>query len=342
MRCELEHAFYYRGARDDRLIVEVYVDNLIITGPSSQSIRRFKNQMSDVFKMSDLGLLTYYLGIEVKQSKEGISLSQGCYARKILEKGGMKECNSCQVPMQSKLKLKRESDSPVVDVVEYRSLVGSLRYLVHTRSDLTFAVSYVSRYMKRPHEEHLCAVRHILRFVAGTSNLGIFYPRKSEDEGELMGFTDSDLARDMDERKNTSGVLFFLGRSPVSWQSTKQRIVAQSSCEAEYIAAAAGACQAVWLARLLSEIRDMEVRVPILRIDNKSAISLIKNPVLHDRSKHIDVRFHVLREYENTGQIKVEFIRIEDQLGDILTKPLCKVNFAKISSKIGLKVVTQR
>jgi hypothetical protein len=136
--------------------------------------------------------------------------------------------------------------------------------------------------------------------------------------------------------------MFFLRRSPVSWQSTKQRIVAQSSCEAEYIAAAAGACQAVWLARLLSEIRDMVVRVPILRIDNKSAISLIKNPVLHDRSKHIDVRFHVLREYENTGQIKVEFIRIEDQLGDILTKPLCKVNFAEISSKIGLKVVTQR
>jgi hypothetical protein len=123
--------------------------------------------------------------------------------------------------------------------------------------------------VERPQEEHLCAVKHILRFVVGTSNLGVFYPRKGEDEGEFMGFTDRDLAGDMVERKSTSGVLFFLGRSPISWQSIKQRIVAQSSCEPEYIAAAAGACQPMWLARLLSKIREMEVKVPILRIDNK-------------------------------------------------------------------------
>jgi hypothetical protein len=113
--------------------------------------------------------------------------------------------------------------------------------------------------------------------------------------------------------------------------------MAQSSCEAEYVAAATGACQAIWLARLLTEIRDTKGSAPMLKVDNKSAISLIKNPVHHDRLKHIDVKFHVLREYESTGQIQVEFIRLDDQLGNILTKPLCKVKFEEMSSKIGLK-----
>ena len=152
----------------------------------------------------------------------------------------------------------------------------------------------------------------------------------------MLGYSDSDLAGDLDSRKSTSGVLFFLGRSPVSWQSTKQRVVALSSCEAEYIAAATAACQGIWLARLLSELKDSEVQVPVLRVDNKSTISLINNPVHHDRSKHIEMRYHLIREYANTGQLEVEFIRTEEQLGDILTKPLSKNKFRELSVKIGL------
>jgi hypothetical protein len=200
--------------------------------------------MSTVFRMSDLGLLTYYLGIEVKQSDEGISLFQGSYAKKILEKGGLLDCNPCQVPMQPKLKVRNESNFVLVNVSMYRSLVGSLRYLVNTRPDLAFSVGYVSRYMEEPHEDHLAAVKQILRFVAGSSDVGVFYPR-SGDRAELRGYSDSDLAGDLDSRKSTTGVLFFFGRSPVSWQSTKQRVVALSSCEAEYIAATTAACQGV-------------------------------------------------------------------------------------------------
>jgi hypothetical protein len=139
-------------------------------------------------------------------------------------------------------------------------------------------------------------------------------------------------------RKSTSGVLFFLEKSPVSWQSTKQRVVALSSCEAEYIAAATAACQGVWLAQLLSELKDSEVRVSVLRVDNKSIISLVKNPVHYDRSKHIDVRYHLIREYEQTCQIAMDFIRTEEQLGDILTKPLCKIKFRELCNKIGLNL----
>ncbi|XP_034570012.1 secreted RxLR effector protein 161-like [Setaria viridis] len=187
--------------------------------------------MAEIFKMSDLGLLSYCLGIEVKQGVEGITLSQGSYARKILEKAGMEECNPCEVPMQAKLKLSQKSESPRVDATDqYRSLVGSLRYLVNTRPDLAFSVGYVSIFMEEPHEEHLAAVKHILRYIAGTSDLGLKYARKKEDEPLLLGFSDSDLAGDVDSRKSTSGVIFFLRDSPISWQLAKQKVVALSSC----------------------------------------------------------------------------------------------------------------
>ncbi|KAJ1274631.1 hypothetical protein BS78_05G076300 [Paspalum vaginatum] len=293
--------------------------------------------MTKVFKMSDLGLLSYYLGIEVKQDEAGISLSQGSYAGKILEKCGPEDCNSCKVPMKAGLKLSKESNSPRVNATEYRSLVGSLRYLVNSRPDLAFSVGYVSRFMEEPHEEHRTAVKQIMRYIAGTRNWGLFYARRNGGSDQLLGYSDSDMAGDLDGRKSTSGILFFLGRSPISWQSAKQKVVALSSCEAEYIAAATGACQAVWLARLLAEIRNSAVSKPVLRVDNKSAISLIKNQTVHhDRSKHIDVRFHLIREYANAGQIEVKFIRTDDQLGDILTKPLGKDKFHELCSKIGL------
>jgi len=337
-KCLSEHAIYCRGAGSERLVVGVYVDDLIITGASCNSIKKFKAQMTEIFKISDLGLLTYYLGIEVKQGVEGITLCQGSYASKILEKAGMLECNACDVPMQAKLKLSRDSDSPRVDATEYRSLVGSLRYLVNTRPDLAFSVGYVSRFMEEPHEDHLAAVKHILRYIAGTRDWGLKYVRKKGDQPALIGFSDSDLAGDIDSRKSTTGIIFFLGESPISWQSAKQKVVALSSCEAEYIAAATAACQGVWLARLLSEILDSVVIKPVLRVDNKSTISLVKNHVHHDRSKHIDTRFHLIREYAHNGQIEVSFIRTDEQLGDVLTKPLCKSKFLELCTKIGLQV----
>jgi hypothetical protein len=181
IKCNADHAIYCRGRKGERLIVGVYVDDLIISGNSIKLIDKFKQEMAEVFKMSDLGLLTYYLGIEVKQTSDGISLSQGSYAKKILEKGGLLGFNPCLVPMQPKLKLKRESNMRKVDPTEYRSIVGSLRYLVNTRPDLAFSVGYVSRYMEEPHEDHLAAVKQILRYIAGTSGVGVFYLRKKED-----------------------------------------------------------------------------------------------------------------------------------------------------------------
>lgn len=216
-----EHAVYTRGTGNARLIVGVYVDDLIITGAHSETIQSFKGEMHSLFRMSDLGLLSYYLGIEVHQGNDGITINQSTYAQKLLKMGGLAGCNSACVPMEPRLKLTKNSDRPSVDSTFYRSLVGSLRYLVHSRPDIAFAVGYFSRFMESPRDDHLTAVKHILRYVAGTVNYGCKFAHSGEEGIHLLGFSDSDLGGDVDDRKSTSGALFFLGSSPVAWQSQK-------------------------------------------------------------------------------------------------------------------------
>jgi hypothetical protein len=173
----------------------------VITGCSSSGIQKFKKEMTELFKMSDLGPLHYYLGVEVKQQADGISLNQRNYAAKVLEKAGMSDCNPCKIPMEPRLKLSKESTSPPVEATMYRSLVGSLRCLVNIRPDLAFSVGYVRRFMEQPHEDHLAAVKHILRYIAGTCGSGVFYARKKGIEPILEGYSDSDLAGDVDSCK---------------------------------------------------------------------------------------------------------------------------------------------
>jgi hypothetical protein len=277
-----------------QLVVGVYVDDLIITGSDRDNIRPFKEEMATTFKMSDLSLLHYYLGIEVKQSASGISLSQSAYAMKILERSDMTGCNPCHVPMEARLKLSKQSTQPLVDDTAYRSIVGSLRYLVNTRPDLAFAIGYISHFLEEPREDHLAAVKKILRYVAGTCNWGLWFGRKKGNHALLTGFSDADFAGDVDARKSTTWVIFFLVNNPITWQLMKQKVVVQSSCESEYIAAANVMCQALLLARVLAEVQSSVPSIPFLRVDNKSAIALIKNPILHGQSKHIEVKYHLV------------------------------------------------
>lgn len=155
IRSPVEHAVYMKNSGNARLLVGVYVDDLIITGSSAEEVAMFKEQMKDMFSMSDLGLLSYYLGIEVAQAEDGISLCQSAYALKILEKTGMLDCNPCQTPMEERLKLSKNGEGPKVDPTYYRSVVGSLRYLVNTRPDISYAVGVVSRYMESPNSQHI-------------------------------------------------------------------------------------------------------------------------------------------------------------------------------------------
>jgi hypothetical protein len=288
-RSPSEHAVYTRGKDKERLLLGVYVDDLILTGASSETIEQFKAKMSTKFSMSDLGLLKLYLGIEVKQSPGAITLKQTAFANSLLEKAGMSGCNTVHVPMEPRLKLSKVSKNPPVDVTLYRSIVGSLRYLVHTRPDISYAVGFVSRFMESPTTEHLSAVKHILRYIAGTLNFGCSYRHSSKKGNSLTGYSDSDHTGDVDDRKSTTGMIFFFGQCPITWQSRKQKVVALSSCQAEYMAASTAACQAVWLRRLVGDLFATYPTVLTVLVDNKSAIQLCKNPVFHDRSKHIEV-----------------------------------------------------
>jgi hypothetical protein len=282
-KSKCEHGLYIRGTEASWLVVGVYVDDLLITGERLIEIEAFKMEMKKLFHMSDLGPLSYYLGIEVKQGRRSIELRQSAYAIKLLDKAGMGRCNACATPMEVRPKLSKNGTSPVVDATLYRSLIGSLRYLLHTRLELTFAVGYLSRFMEEPRQEHMAAMKQMLRYIKGTYDYGLFY---TNDGGKLnlLGYSDSDMAGDVDDQKSTTGVIFFLGGNPVTWLSQKQRVVALSSCEAEFIAGASAACQAVWLRRLLGDIVGASVPPPVLKMDNQSAIALSKNPVLHDRA----------------------------------------------------------
>ena len=233
----------------------------------------------------------------------------------------MAGCNPAHTLMEEKLKLSRDSEAEEVDPTHYRRLVGSLRYLVHTRPDLVFALGYVSRFMERPTVEHLQAIKCVLRYVAGTLDCGLHYKCASS-AMRFIGYCDSDLAGDVDTSKSTSGTMFFLDDCLVCWQSTKQKVVTLSSYEAEYITAASAATQRLWLSRLLGELLGSKVDVVELKVDSMSALALAKNPVFHGRSKHIQIKYHFIRDCLEEGSIKADHIPTTDQLADILTKSL--------------------
>lgn len=231
-----EHVVYRRGTGDSLLLVGVYVDDLIICGPNISSIAEFKQQMMRIFNMSDLGLLSYYLGMEVKQQPCAITICQSAYAKKIVESCGMKGCNPVDTPMEQHIKLLPGKPEAVVNATKYRSIVGSLRYLVNSRPDLAFYMEMVSRFMETPNAEHWSAIMRIIRYIAGTTQFGCKYAKGSH--SELLGYSDSYHAGDLEKRKSTSGAVYFLGENIVTWTSQKQRVVSLSSCESEYIAAA--------------------------------------------------------------------------------------------------------
>ncbi|KAG6470514.1 hypothetical protein ZIOFF_071587 [Zingiber officinale] len=259
-KCNQEHAVYTRGKREASILVGVYVDDLIVTGRSTEGINKFKQQMMTEFEMSDLGLLSYYLGIEVEQQKSRILLRQSAYAKKILSQFQMADCNATKQPMEPKTQLHKDLEGTPIDATEYRRVIGCLRYLLHTRPDLSYSVGMASRYMEKPTSMHHKVVKQILRYLKGTIYFGLAYT-KGPQEISIFGYSDSDLAGDLDGRKSTSGMAFYFNESLVSWNSQKQKTVALSSCEAEFMAATTAACQALWLRSLASELTDGFARV---------------------------------------------------------------------------------
>nr|GFB41411.1 ribonuclease H-like domain, reverse transcriptase, RNA-dependent DNA polymerase [Tanacetum cinerariifolium] len=213
-KCALEQAIYTKTSKDSTLLIGVYVDDLIITGTPKKEIDKFKAQMEEKFKMSDLGLLAYYLGIEVTQTNGDISIKQSAYANKILKEAGMINCNETLIPMDPETRLTKVTEGTMVNPTEYQSLIGCLRYLFHTRPDLSYFVGLLSRFIQEPREQHMKAIRQVLRYVKGTEDYGITY--KHNGGNKIHGYSDSSYGVNTQERKGTTGIIFYYGESPIS------------------------------------------------------------------------------------------------------------------------------
>ncbi|KAG9450495.1 hypothetical protein H6P81_010460 [Aristolochia fimbriata] len=255
-----EHALYTKKNEDgDIMIVCLYVDDMIFTGNNPGMFEDFKNSMTKEFDMTDLGQMAYFLGVEIIQGDEGTFISQKKYASSILSRFKMDNCKSVATPAEVGMRLKQDSEEEAVNPTLFKSLVGSLRYLTFTRPDIMFAVGLVSRFMEQPRRDHFAAAKRILRYIKGTLGFGLFY--SASEASRLIGYTDSDYGGDIDSRKSTSGYMFNIGSGAFSWSSKKQAVVALSTCEAEYVAAATCTCQAVWIRNIMKELHnDQEAR----------------------------------------------------------------------------------
>ena len=317
------------------MVVSLYVDDLIFTGNDVKMLKEFQHSMMAEFKMTDLGELHHFLGIEVHQSEKGIFISQKSYAKEVLKKFMMVNANPVSTPCITGLKLSKEGEGKLVNSTIFRSLVGKLMYLTSTRPDIVYAVSLVSRFMEKPYSNHWEVAKRILRYVRGTIDYGIFY--KANTLVDLIGYTDSDLAGSIDDSRSTSGYVFHLGSGAVSWSSKKQSVVVLSTTEAEYIAASYAGCQLIWLRGIFESLKQKQSKSTILFCDNSSTISVTKDPVLHRRTKHIRIRYHFLRELVNNGDVQVEYCKTEDQMADIFTKPLSGQVFKKNVERLGVQ-----
>ncbi|WVZ92825.1 LOW QUALITY PROTEIN: hypothetical protein U9M48_038863 [Paspalum notatum var. saurae] len=317
----------------DTLIVQIYVDDIIFGGSSHALVSSFAEQMSREFEMSLMGELQFFLGLQIKQGLEGTFVHQAKYTRNILKKFNMGVSKPMTTPMSTNTTLDADEDWEAVDQKEFRGMIGSLLYLTTTRPDIQFAVCLCARYQASPRTSHLQAVKRIFRYLKFTHELGLWY--SSDSSLSLRGFSDADHAGCRIDRKSTFGTCQLLGTSLVSWSSRKQASVSLSTTEAEYIAAASCCSQLLWMKATLSDFGLRFGKIPLL-VDSTSAISVAKNPVLHSRTKYIDVRFHFLRDHYEKGDIDLVHVASENQLADIFTKPLEFGGFVRLRGELGV------
>eukprot|EP00253_Pinus_taeda_P035794 PITA_35794 len=299
-KCDGEPTLYIKENDGKIIIIVLYVDDLIFTGNDASLIADFKAVMKNELEMTDLGFLRYFLGIEVDQSENGGFISQDKYVEAGLKRFNMQNSKAAVTPTVMGLKLTKEDSSKDFDPKLYKSIVGSVMHLTATRSDIMHAVSLISAFMERPKETHWQAAKRILR-------------------------------------KSTSGYVFHMGSGAISWVSKKQPVVSLSTTEAVYVAATAVACQAVWLRRVPKDLCHEQENGTTIYCDHSSAITLSKNFVFHKRTKHIDTKFHFIRELVNNGEIILQHCRTEDQLADIFTKPLAKKSFDHFRKCMGMQ-----
>ncbi|KAG6988694.1 Retrovirus-related Pol polyprotein from transposon TNT [Fusarium oxysporum f. sp. conglutinans] len=292
--------------------------------------------------MTDLGPCQYYLGMSVRRDRrnKAIFLSQRAYVEKVLREFDMWESKPVTTPLStSKFQpVPDEYKASETTKLWYAKAIGSLMYaMLGTRPDIAFAVSLCSRYLGNPTNEHVQAVKRIMRYLRGTIDLELVF---SGPLRPLVGYTDSDWAGDHDTRRSTAGYVFNVGTGAISWSSKRQPTVALSSCEAEYMGQTQCTKEAIWLRGLLRELlaqyKHGDLQTTILYGDNQGAIAMAKNPQFHARTKHIDLQWHYVRERVSDGDVELQYVPTEQQIADGLTKPLPKDRFIVFRNALGL------
>lgn len=296
--------------------------------------------------MKDEGLCEWYLGMHVIQTDSNITLHHQNYIEKTLRRFHLEEVKSKSTPLVPNLTLERKKEPQEDDEFtnNVQQKIGSLVYLAgQTRPDISYSAHYTARYMSNPSLEHLKACDHILSYLRGTTNMGIRY-QQGDGSMNLVGFVDADYAGCADTRRSTTGWIFMLANGPISWSSQRQRTVALSTTDAEYVAAAEAAKEAIWIKGFINNLRLKSLKVDSVPLyeDNNGALKLTRNPEFHNRTKYIDIRHHFIREKVNSGDLDTRRVATEYNIADILTKSLAKNRITQLVTMMGLTETQQQ
>ncbi|KAE8730191.1 hypothetical protein F3Y22_tig00003041pilonHSYRG01077 [Hibiscus syriacus] len=307
-----------------RIYILVYVDDIIITGESSPSIDSVVHALSRNFSLKDLGSLAYFLGIEVKCTEEALLLSQRKYILELLEKTGLLNATPTVTPMIGASKMTQEAGALLNDAREYRSIVGALLYVCHTRPDIAFSVNKAAQFMHAPRELHLTAVKRILKYLAGNLNYSLTFSSNGVSQ-DVVAFADVDWGDSLDDRRSVSSHAVFFCHCPVTWCSKKHKIVSRSTMEAEYRSVADATAKVTWMSSLLCELGIKHRNMLVVWCDNTSTMALSTNPVYHSQSKHIDMDVHFVREKVAANQLQVNYVPASHQFQYQMSRNLAAI-----------------
>ncbi|XP_017191168.1 uncharacterized mitochondrial protein AtMg00810-like [Malus domestica] len=288
----------------------IYVDDMVVTGNDTEEMERLHVYLSTEFEMKDLGGLKYFLGIEVARSRDSIYLSQRKYVLDLLSKTEMLACKPAETPIVQNHHLAIYPDQVPANRERYQKLVGRLIYLSLTKPYIAYDVSVVSQFMHSPSKDHMAAVMRILSYLKGALGKGLIFIKYGH--LEVKGYTDADWAGNITDRRSTSGYFTFVVGNLVTWRSKKQNVVARSIVEAEYRGMAHGICELLWLMILLTEIRFKPRGAMLLYCDNQDTREIANDPVQHDRTKHVEVDRHFIKEKLDVNLVEIPYVRSED------------------------------
>jgi hypothetical protein len=342
--CIKDPCIYVKRSKANRsIMLGLYVDDIMSMYDKRDSVEylQYKRQLMSKYEVSDLGRVNHILSMRVVMEKDKLCIDQHAYVIEKMNEFNMHECAVMDTP-ESGGKLVEATDEERLidrDVSALRSIIGSLQYAsVCTRPDITHAVNKVARFMAKGSKQHLVAAKRILRYLQGTQHLGLVYQKDAsmKNDGALTvtGYCDSDWGGDLVDRRSTTGYCVFVNGNLVSWNTKKQTTVATSSAEAEVMASAALVSEIKWLILILEELGFVVNKPITVYCDNQSAISISENDVKHDRSKHIDIKYHFVHDEIVQKNIEMKYIRTADQLADIFTKGLGATVFVRLRDQL--------